>query len=97
LRRDRGRHELGGGGAGVLKGDLRFGSLCACLDPKVGAIGVPEVEAALAAANGGPLSVMSIVAVPARRLLRVSIGTVPACKGPFVDIDAGALVEKDVR
>ena len=56
-----------------------------------------DPEAALGAANSGPLSVMSVVAVPARRALRMSIGNVPACKGPFVDVDAGALMAKDVR
>jgi len=76
---------------GKLKGDVRFGNLCACIDPKVGALGVPEIEAALGAASSGPLSVMSVVALPARRALRVSIGPMPACKGPFVDVDAGAL------
>jgi len=82
---------------GASKGDARFGNLCACIDPKVGALGVAEIEAALGAANSGPLSVMSVVAVPARRALRVSIGAVPACKGPFVDVDAGALMAKDPR
>lgn len=82
---------------GALKGDVRFGNLCACIDPKVGTLGVPEIEAALGAANSGPLSVMSVVAVPLRRALRVSIGPLPACKGPFVDIDAGELMDKDVR
>jgi hypothetical protein len=82
---------------GKLKGDVRFGNLCACIDPKVGALGVPEIEAALGAAGSGPLSVMSVVALPARRALRVSIGSMPACKGPFVDVDAGALMDKDVR
>jgi hypothetical protein len=82
---------------GTLKGDVRFGNLCACIDDKAGSLGVPEIEAALGAANSGPLSVMSVVAIPARRALRVSIGSVPACKGPFVDVDAGALLEKDVR
>jgi hypothetical protein len=82
---------------GTLKGDVRFGNLCACIDPKVGSLGVAEIEAALGAANSGPLSVMSVVAVPARRALRVSIGSVPACKGPFVDVDAGVLMDEDVR
>jgi hypothetical protein len=82
---------------GASKGDARFGNLCACIDPKVGALGVAEIEAALGAANSGPLSVMSVVAVPARRALRVSIGAVPACKGPYVDVDAGALMTKDPR
>jgi hypothetical protein len=58
---------------------------------------VPEIEASLAAANDGPLSVMSVVARPAARALRVSIGTVPACKGPFVDLDGAALLAEDVR
>jgi hypothetical protein len=40
---------------------------------------------------------MSVVAVPLRRALRVSIGPMPACKGPFVDVDAGELMDKDVR
>jgi hypothetical protein len=82
---------------GTLKGDVRFGNLCAAIDPKVGAIGVPEIEAALGAASSGQLSVMSVVAVPLRRALRVSIGPMPACKGPFVDVDAGELMDKDVR
>ncbi len=82
---------------GKLRGDLRFGNLCACLDPKVGTVGVPEIEEALGAANSGPLSVMSVVAVPVRRAMRVSVGNMPACKGPFVDLDAGALMTKDVR
>jgi hypothetical protein len=79
------------------KGDARFGNMCGCIDPAVGKIGVPEIQAALAAANAGPLSIMSVVAVPARRRLAVSIGKIPACKGPFVDIDAGALLDKDPR
>jgi hypothetical protein len=82
---------------GAAKGDARFGNLCACIDPKVGALGVAEIEAALGAASSGPLSVMSVVAVPARRALRVSIGAVPACKGPFVDLDAAALMNEDPR
>lgn len=82
---------------GTQKGDVRFGNLCAAIDSKIGAIGVVEIEAALGAANSGPLSVMSVVAVPARRAVRVSIGTMPACKGPFVDLDAGALLDKDPR
>ena len=82
---------------GTLKGDLRFGNLCACLDPKIGTIGVPEIEAALGAANSDRMSIMSVVAMPGRRALRVSSGTVPACKGPFVDVDAGALMDKDPR
>jgi len=82
---------------GTLKGDVRFGNLCASIDPKIGAIGVAEIEAALGAANSAQLSVMSVVAVPLRRALRVSIGPMPACKGPFVDVDAGELMDKDVR
>jgi isopenicillin-N N-acyltransferase like protein len=82
---------------GQLRGDLRFGNLCACIDARTGPVGVPEIEASLAAANGGPLSVMSVVARPAARALRVSIGTVPACKGPFVDLDGAALLAEDVR
>lgn len=82
---------------GKLKGDVRFGNLCASIDPKVGAIGVAEIEAALGAANSGPMSVMSVVAVPARRATRVSIGAAPACKGPYVDLDAGALMDRDPR
>ena len=82
---------------GHLRGDARFGSICSCIDANVGAIGAPEIEAALAAANLGPLSVMSIVAFPARRALRVSIGNSPACKGPFVDIDGADLLARDPR
>jgi hypothetical protein len=82
---------------GSLKGDVRFGSLCACIDPKVGSLGVPEIEAALGAANSGPLSIMSVVAVPTRRALFVSIGNMPACKGPFVEIDGAALMAEDKR
>jgi hypothetical protein len=82
---------------GTLKGDMRFGNLCACIDEHVGEIGTAEIEAALAAASSGPLSVMSVVAAPARRALRVSIGNMPACKGPFVDVDAGALMERSPR
>lgn len=82
---------------GQLKGDLRFGNLCACIDGRTGAVGVPEIEASLGAANGGPLSVMSVVARPASRALRISVGTVPACKGPFVDLDGAALLAEDVR
>jgi hypothetical protein len=77
---------------GVAKTDMRFGMLCACIDPCVGKIGVPEIEKALAAANAGPLSVMSVVAAPARRALRVSAGKVPACMGPFVDVDVARLL-----
>jgi hypothetical protein len=82
---------------GTLKGDARFGNLCACIDPKVGTLGVPEIEAALGAANSGGLSVMSVVAVPVRRMLYASIGNMPACKGPFVEIDGAALMNEDKR
>ena len=82
---------------GKTRGDLRFGNLCRCIDNRTGSVGVPDVEEALGAANTGPLSVMSIVARPATRAMRVSIGTVPACKGPFVGIDGAALLAEDVR
>jgi hypothetical protein len=76
--------------------DPRFGSICWALDRAPGAVDVATVEKALGLANLGKLSVQSVIAVPARRFLRVSMGTIPACKGPFVDIDAGPLLE-DVR
>jgi hypothetical protein len=82
---------------GKPKGDYRFARMCECLDPKVGKIGVPEIQAVLGAADTGPMSVMSVVAAPARRALFVSIGKIPACKGPFTELDAGALLAKDPR
>ncbi len=82
---------------GKLKGDVRFGNLCASIDGKVGALGLDDIEAALGAADSGPMSVMSVVAAPARRALRVSTGTTPACKGPYVDVDAGALMREAAR
>jgi len=82
---------------GKKVGDMRFAGLCSCIDSKIGSIGAPEIEASLGAANSGPLSVMSVVATPARRRLFVSIGAVPACKGPFVELDGAALLAKDPR
>ncbi len=82
---------------GKLRGDARFGLMCARLDPAVGHIGEADIEAALGAANSGAMSVMSVVAAPARRTLRVSIGRVPACRGPFVDVDGAALLAETPR
>ncbi len=73
--------------------DFRFAVLCQCVDRVRGEVGTEQVEEALGRANLGKLSVQSVVAFPAARKLRVSMGTVPACKGPFVDVDAGALME----
>lgn len=81
---------------GTLKGDLRFGNICRTIDANVGALGVPEIEKALGAADTG-MSVMSVVALPAKRLLRVSAGKLPACKGPFAEIDAAALFARRER
>jgi hypothetical protein len=82
---------------GRARGDMRFGNLCRCLDNRSGSVGVSEIEAALGAANLGQLSVMSVVARPASRSIRVSTGTIPACKGPFVQLDGAALLAEDVR
>jgi hypothetical protein len=82
---------------GKVKGDMRFTNLCRSIDRRSGSVGISEIEEALGAANTGPLSVMSIVARPASRSLRVSTGSVPACKGPFVVVDGAALLAEDVR
>lgn len=82
---------------GKARGDMRFGNLCRALDQRSGTVGVSEIEAALSAASLGQLSVMSVVARPASRSLRVSTGTIPACKGPFIQLDGAALLAEDVR
>ena len=78
---------------GKAGGDPRFGAMCGVIEPLRGRVDVAAVERALASANAGVLSIQSIVAVPARRLLRVSSGRIPASLGPCVDVDAGALME----